>query len=479
MPGGGSDSQTVQNAEPWSEAKPFLVKGMKEAENLYENNPVIPWAGPTKAPVNDLQLQSIDTAVGNAGLLGDYSKQLLGGASGILDWGMGKAGGGAPAATDYSAMLAPTGAGLSPTGGSGWSPGSYTPSAFSSGVGEYKPTPFEAGTEGTADYTPRGYEAAAYTPGAHTEFYLNPTENPAFMPGLQASLNPIYDRYLNEILPSIDSQAELQGAYGGSRHAVLQSLSTQLLNRELADATSKAVSDAYFKERGLLAERENLEEQLATQRYLGLEDQATKRYTTEEQLLQASDEAAASLASDRWKTMETLGSDRWKTEKTLENQRYLGLEELATSRFNTGQTLSQRDAEAMASLRSNEFIAGLNANAGIFGKQLDNQGAFERTLLGLTPDLSRLGMTGLQLQPSMLSAAGDQLRSWDQEFLDEAIQSYQQEMMAPYANLDQFMKTITGASGGTGKTTSETSSNQGFNMNSMWGPLVLGASLLL
>ena len=473
---GGGSSDTKQVAEPWEKQKPYLEQGYKEAANLYENNPVIPWAGPTVAPVNDLNMQAIDTAVGNAGKINTASAGMLGDASSILGWGMGKAGAGAGAPMDLSAALAPTGAGLSATSGSGWSPGSYTPSAFSSSVGAYTPTPFEAGTEGTPDYQPRGYTANEYNPGAHTEFYLNPTENPSFMPGLQAALNPIYDKYLNEVLPSIDSQAQLQGAYGGSRNAVLQSLSTQLMNRELADTTSKAVLDAYFKERGMLADRENLEEQLASQRYLGLEDNATKRYTTEEGLLASADEAAASLASDRWKTGETLGSDRWKTEKTLESQRYLGLEDQATSRFNTGQTLSQRDAEAIAALKSSEYIAGLGANASIYGKQLDNAGAFDRTMLGLIPDLNKTGMLGLQIAPSMIGAAGDQLRSYDQQFLDEAIGSYNAAQAAPWANLQQFMGIVgSGSPGGTTNSSSTTSS--AFDPKTLLGPALIAGAM--
>lgn len=465
----GGGSSTESNTEPWEGQKPYLEGIYADAADLYQNSPMVPWQGPTLAPVNDLQMQGIDMATNNAYGINDASWGFIGGANSILDWGLGKASSGGSGPTDYSSILAPSAVGQSsaPT----WSPGTYTPTAFSDLVGQFSPSEYDGPAP---SYSPSAYTVGEYTPGTETEFYLNPTDNPAFMPGLEAALNPVYDRFINEIFPAISSQAELQGAYGGSRQGVMTALSSQLLNREVADATAKAVSDAYFKERALLAERENLEEQLATQRYLGLEDLATRRYTTTEGLLQASDEAAAQLASDRWKLSESLASDRWTTEQTLQNQRYLGLEELATSRFNTQESLGQRNAEALAQLEAQKWIAGLNANTSIYNTQLTNEGAFERALLGLTPDLARIGMTGVQVAPSILTAAGDQLRTYDQQFLDEAIGQYNADMMAPWNNLQNYANIIMGSSPGS-STTTTTSTNAG--MESFIGPALIAGAL--
>jgi hypothetical protein len=471
--GGGGGGDQVQKVEPWEGQKPFLEDVYGKAQDLYNNNPVIPWQGNTVAPVNDMQMGAIDMAYGNAQGLNQTAWGMLGSAGDITSWGMGKAAAGAGGPQDLSMALAPSAVGSGGGGGS-YQKGSYTPSAFSSQVGNFTPTEYDGPTPG---YTPTSYTAGEYTEKAATPFYLNPTENPSFMPGLEAALNPVYDKFLNEVFPAISSQAELQGAYGGSRQGVMTALSSQLLNREVSDATAKAVSDAYFKERALLAERENLEEQLNTQRYLGMEDLATRRYTTTEGLLQASDEAAASLASDRWKTAEGLASSRWQTDKTLENQRYLGLEELATSRFNTQESLSQRDAEALAQLEAQKWIAGLNANASIYQTNLTNQGAFERTLLGLVPDLGKLGMTGVQVAPSMAAAAGDTLRQYDQEFLDEAIKSYNADMMAPWTNLQNYANLVMG--GNPGSTTTTSGGGQQFNPLQLLGPAAIIGSALI
>lgn len=479
MTTGGGSSDSVQKVEPWEGQKPFLEDVYGKAQDLYNNQPIIPWQGNTVAPVNDMQLGAIDMAYGNAQGLNDASWQMLGDSSSIVGWGMGMAsngqgGGGYGGPQDLSSVLAPSAVGGGGGGSGGYERGSYTPSAFSDAVGAFSPTEYSGPTP---EYTPTGYTAGEYQAGQETPFYLNPTENPTFMPGLEAALNPVYDKFMNEVFPAISSQAELQGAYGGSRQGVMTALSTQLLNREVSDATAKAVSDAYFKERSLLAERENLEEQLASQRYLGLEDLATRRYTTQEQLLQASDEAAASLASDRWKTAESLASGRWQTEQTLQNQRFLGLEELATSRFNTQESLSQRDAEALAQIEASKWIAGLNANASIYQTQLTNQGAFDRSLLGLAPDLAKLGMTGVQVAPSMAAAAGDTLRTYDQQFLDEAINSYNADMAAPWTNLKNYADLVIG--GNPGSTTTTKQDGGGFNPLQLLGPAaILGAAFI-
>lgn len=454
--GGGSTTKT----EPWEGQKPFLEDIYGKAKDLNENAPIIPWQGDLVAPVNDLQMGAIDMAAGNAGVLNTASNQMLGSSNDIVSWAMQQAGArGTPGAQDFSATLAP---------GGGFSGGGerYTPTGFSSGVADYAATAFEGGEAGTVDYTPRGYTAGEYTDPTHTEFYLNPTENPSFMPGLEAALNPIYDKFLNEVNPQIGSAAEQAGAYGSSRHGVQTALGTQLMNRELADTSAKAVSDAYFKERAMLAERENLEKQLATNRFLGMEDLATRRYNTEEGLLASADEAEAGLASDRWKTTETLASNRWSTEKELE-----------TSRYMTEEQLRQRDIESAMARETERFVAGLDANTRMSLGLLQQDTALDTALMGLVPELGRMGQAGLTMAPSLLSTAGETLRGFDQQFLDEAITQYQNDQAAPYTNLKAYSDIIFG-SGNTGSSSTTSTDGGGFNALSLIGPALMAGGMI-
>lgn len=81
--------------------------------------------------------------------------------------------------------------------------------------------------------------------------YLTPESNPALQAGISAALNPIYDRYTEQVLPGITSRAISEGAYGGSRHGLGLAQGAQDLNREALDASSRIAYDNYRNERAL------------------------------------------------------------------------------------------------------------------------------------------------------------------------------------------------------------------------------------
>lgn len=286
---------------------------------------------------------------------------------------------------------------------------SYAPRGYSGPEAAYNASAYQgAGAQG--QYQDRAYTGATYAGDAFTDWTLDPTQNPNFMPALEASYNPIMDRYMREILPAISSQAESLGAYGGSGEAFARAQSTNDLTRNLSDATAKAVLDAYKFERSGLAEQENQEaarntqrwiageqfgtsryntveqlrqemakqaEALATQRWATGEElgtrasianaaNATQRYTTEEQLLQDTNKAAAMLASQRWTTENQLAQDAKKADAALATQRYgvttdaaarqaIAEAGLDTQRWSTAQTLEQRAAEAAAQMASQRW----------------------------------------------------------------------------------------------------------------------------
>lgn len=79
--------------------------------------------------------------------------------------------------------------------------------------------------------------------------FLMPGSNPALQGAIDAAMTPIIDRYTQQIFPQISSSAIQQGAFGGSRQGVVESLAAQGLGRELANATGQITYGNYARER--------------------------------------------------------------------------------------------------------------------------------------------------------------------------------------------------------------------------------------
>jgi len=84
--------------------------------------------------------------------------------------------------------------------------------------------------------------------------FLNPQTNPAWNGMVEAALNPVTQRYTQQILPGIRSQSVANGAYGGSREAIAQGLAAQGFAREATDATSRLAYSLYGDERNRQAQ---------------------------------------------------------------------------------------------------------------------------------------------------------------------------------------------------------------------------------
>lgn len=81
--------------------------------------------------------------------------------------------------------------------------------------------------------------------------YLDPNSNPYFSGAVQAANQPIIDQFNNSILPSVRDQAIGQGAYGGDREGITESLATNDLTRNLANTDANMAWQNYANERSL------------------------------------------------------------------------------------------------------------------------------------------------------------------------------------------------------------------------------------
>jgi hypothetical protein len=66
MSGGGGSTNTVQKADPWSGAQPYLTDTYARAQTAANNTSTTPYAGAFVQPGNDLQQQGINQTVGLA-----------------------------------------------------------------------------------------------------------------------------------------------------------------------------------------------------------------------------------------------------------------------------------------------------------------------------------------------------------------------------------------------------------------------------
>lgn len=80
--------------------------------------------------------------------------------------------------------------------------------------------------------------------------FLDP--NAAFIQDqISAALNPIQDRLQQQILPELSSQAIQQGAFGGSRDALLNAQALMDFNRAAGETSANIVGSNIARERGL------------------------------------------------------------------------------------------------------------------------------------------------------------------------------------------------------------------------------------
>lgn len=161
--GGGGTSTTVQKADPWWGAQPYLQDVYSMSQHAAKNTSTDPYGGNFVTQANDTQKGLVDKLMGLSG-----SAQ----------------------ANDTSA-----------------------------------------------------YNLAKGT--ASGDYLMNP----ALPASLDAQMRPVAEKARDIMLPAISSQAQSQGAYGGSRHALAQRYAFKDTQQAIADSTAKQVADNYGRER--------------------------------------------------------------------------------------------------------------------------------------------------------------------------------------------------------------------------------------
>jgi hypothetical protein len=74
--GGGQSTNTIQNAQPWSGAQPYLLQGLGAAQGLYNAGGPSPWIGPTFVGQTGAQTGAQKQQLG-------YANQVYGGLGGL------------------------------------------------------------------------------------------------------------------------------------------------------------------------------------------------------------------------------------------------------------------------------------------------------------------------------------------------------------------------------------------------------------
>lgn len=81
--------------------------------------------------------------------------------------------------------------------------------------------------------------------------YLDPSMNPALVPGLEATIRPMMQNLTKQVLPNLTSEAWNAGAYGGARHGLREADVINETGRTISDTIAKSVLENYQRERGL------------------------------------------------------------------------------------------------------------------------------------------------------------------------------------------------------------------------------------
>ena len=81
--------------------------------------------------------------------------------------------------------------------------------------------------------------------------FLNAESNPYLQSAIQAATQPISQQFARYVLPGISSQAQMQGAYGGSRHGVAQGVAGGELMQQISNTSSLMSAQNLDRERQL------------------------------------------------------------------------------------------------------------------------------------------------------------------------------------------------------------------------------------
>jgi hypothetical protein len=100
----------------------------------------------------------------------------------------------------------------------------------------------DALTRGSTDYLKMAADTAK-------GIYLDPAKNPFINPVVEAAQRPVTQNFQNTVIPGIQDQSIMQGAYGGSGHGVAMGTASEGYMRQLGDISSNIFYQNYLNER--------------------------------------------------------------------------------------------------------------------------------------------------------------------------------------------------------------------------------------
>lgn len=102
-----------------------------------------------------------------------------------------------------------------------------------------------------------------------TQGVLDINNNQYVQNAINAAINPLQERLTQQILPGISSQAQIQGAFGGSRQAFLESQALDDFTENASDISARMALDAYGQGLDTFRSTSAMLPALESSRYMG------------------------------------------------------------------------------------------------------------------------------------------------------------------------------------------------------------------
>lgn len=234
MPSGGGGGSTTQQTEPWSGAKPYLKNVYTRADDLYQNQPMTPWAGLSTAERMGQANQALGGSMADMAAAYGLSPDML--QQSVLT--------GVAAPADATLQARQQALGLA---GQGISP------LFGQAGGVVGDVLGGGGLQGqAADYYQQTL-AGQTTPASELERmaqgeYLG--SNPHLDAMYQAASRPVIEQFRAEVLPGINSSFASVGRSGSPAHEfTVADRAVGSLGRSLTDMSANLYGSNYEAER--------------------------------------------------------------------------------------------------------------------------------------------------------------------------------------------------------------------------------------
>lgn len=437
MSGGGSKNQTVtQTSEPPSWAVPYMQQAMERAGEV-SSQPYTPYTGQLVAGLNADQMGSQQmmrdlaygpSLVGNAN---QYTAGLLGGQGqyqGSLNPYMG-------ASND---LIANIGGGVNPYMGA--------QNGYIDAIGGGD-NPFMGQTNayiGASNPLIGGISGGGHV-GAGTNKFAG--DNQYLDRMIASSIRDVTDAYSNSTIPTMLSQFQQGGAFGGT---AMQNAATQA-NNTLAENLGDLSNQYRFQD----YQTQQQMDEARLQRQAQLSDSAASRN------MQASIAAAQLYGQDMGRSAELYGQDLSRNAQLGDSAAARALQG-STSQAGLYDALLSRNAQ-LGEGAANRLLQGSTTQADLYGQDLSrNAGLADNALtrdqqawnqhqsnqmaaLGMVPQLNQAGYYG----SAMLGQLGSQNQALEQQWLDANYGQYMDARGWDASQLQLLMQSLSAAQGGT------------------------------